>query len=82
MSHMPGNVVFTSLAIPPPPPTPQYVFKVPHADTQVMVSLLQKDPRENTSLGSIGGNNFAVGFYIMKASVHVGCAVLLCLVCF
>jgi calpain-5 len=45
---------------------PQYVFKVPHADTEVMVSLMQKDPRGEAALSSVGGKNFAIGFYIMR----------------
>ena len=47
-------------------PPVQYVFKVPHADTQVMVSLMQRDPREEAALSSAGGKNFAIGFYIMR----------------
>ena len=48
------------------PPPVQYVFKVPHADTQVMVSLMQRDPREEAALSSVGGKNFAIRFYIMR----------------
>ncbi|CAI8004166.1 Calpain-5, partial [Geodia barretti] len=43
---------------------PQYVFKVPHGEAEVMLSLMQEDPR--SALSSVGGKNFAIGFYIMK----------------
>ena len=46
--------------------TPQYVFKVPHGEAEVMVSLMQEDHR--SALSSVGGKNFAIGFYIMKVS--------------
>ena len=46
---------------------PQYVFKVPQGEAEVMVSLMQEDPR--SALTSVGGKNFAIGFYIMKVSL-------------
>ena len=42
--------------------TPQYVFKVPHGEAEVMVSLMQEDHR--SALSSVGGKNFD----IMKVS--------------
>ena len=64
-----GGVICYNLPSFPLPPPVQYVFKVPHADTQVMVSLMQRDPREDAALSSVGGKNFAIGFYIMRVSL-------------
>ena len=45
----------------------QYVFKVPQGEAEVMLSLMQEDAR--SALSSVGGKNFAIGFYIMKVSI-------------
>ena len=65
------------------PPFPQYAFTIPHDDTELMVSLMQKDVREEKGSGlraepgggatvnldaQSKGQNFAIGFHIMKVS--------------
>ena len=45
----------------------QYVFKVPQGEAEVMLSLMQEDAC--SALSSVGGKNFAIGFYIMKVSI-------------
>ena len=50
----------------------QYVFKVPQGEAEVMLSLMQEDAR--SALSSVGGKNFAIGFYIMKVDAYTLCA--------
>ncbi len=64
----------------PLPPT-QYMFVVPKPETEVMISLLQKDVRDQSGLkanhGAAAtkteetglGENFTIGFYVMKVRI-------------
>ena len=60
----------------------QYAFTVTKDETEVMVSLLQKDVREMKGLtaskggGAVpkgAGENFTIGYHVMKVGVAGGC---------
>ena len=56
----------------------QFTFAVMHETQEVMVSLMQQDPRANLSKGNkTEGKNFSIGLLIMKVSVLV-CVDALC----